>query len=241
MEFQILCGGVFLGSPGSLESIVHVKSLDDCLEKCAISHPLCTGVSYVADLRGTGWLNCRLIRFLVDPRMAPYTRTMGHSAGASIRKLPEGADCREESNRKDQHGRSYKLSCSDFRDLNNTEIPPLEMHHEDKLDDCITRCSNAMPLCNTIVFDEGLQSGFQNCYLFDDFPPPQSRKSNYTFLYLENLSSRFQSPPPIQSAHLNTGQIVGVALGSSTVVVGLSIWLVVWRRKRKNGIKVKST
>ncbi|KAF2807126.1 uncharacterized protein BDZ99DRAFT_465057 [Mytilinidion resinicola] len=232
MEFKMLCGAMFPGdSADDFLDAMHVESLDDCLDQCAGHHPLCSRVTYGVDLQGRGWLNCGLKKFDENVKPISSTKFMTHSLEAVI-KPPKKVDCVSPSVRKDNAGRSFKTSCSDLRNLNTTEAQPLATYHEVSIDDCLQHCSTANSTCATVLFDAGLQSGYQNCYLFDSFPPPQHRNSDFTFMYLESLSSQFQPPPPPKPE--KKGKIAGAVVGS-LIGTALLIWLLVWWcRWRKN-------
>ena len=237
MDFDILCGGLSTFNREVPLDKVHVQSLDDCMERCATYHPLCTRLFYAADLIGMGWLNCVLLKSSDDDLVVPYTRTMGHSAEAVI-EFPDKPNWKNGSIQVDKSGRSFIVSRDDFRGLNDDDDAPFATYHEKNIQDCIERCSRAEPECITAIFDSGLQQGFLNCYLFDKFPPPQGRHSDFTFFYLQSLSKQYQSPPAKGVARLRGGPIAGVVVGS-IAALAVIIWFL-WRRKWPWKSKLKS-
>lgn len=241
-SFKIFCGGLFLDwGPYALKS-KHVQTMDECLDYCAQSHPLCTAAIFHSNLVGSGWLNCRLVGAPYRAeRTNPYTRTMAHSAELVLH-LPEKPAWKDKSVQKDNSGRLMKISRSDLRDLNTTEALPSKIHHEESIENCMQRCADDNATCVSAVYDHGLQSGYQNCYLFRKLPPPRDRNSDYTFMYLEELSAEFRGPPAKTAGHWSAGRIVGMSLGSFAALAAV-VGLIVLYRKRKtgNGKKFKFT
>lgn len=233
MTMKIFCGGVYRDYVDGLLKKVHVKSLDECLEHCAGSHPLCTRLAYYVNLIGSGWLNCALIQSFDDKNIVPYTRTMAHSAEIVL-TLPKKWQWADKSIHKDDSGQSFKISHSDFRELENAEALQLGIYDEESIEDCLRRCSDTSSACVSAVFDQGLESGYENCYLFGKLPAPQSRNSNYTFLYMDGASDQFREPPPIPPTALSAGQRVGVVLGSSAALAIICFFLPRLRKWRKN-------
>ena len=232
LEFKILCAADLSGdnlwtSEQPVEEYMHAEKMEDCLESCAEHHPLCSRMTYVADLIGGSWLNCWL-KTASRKKPSSWTATLAHSAEALLPKL-ERAVCKNNSLMTSEDGRVFKHSCDDYRVLNDTAVSPLKTYHEKSVENCMKRCNHKDLKCTAIAFDVGLQSGYQNCYLFDSIPPWREQHSNYTFLYLESLSSRYQAPPPHASAPKPEGWIVGGVL-MMCVVSGLLAWC--WHRFR---------
>lgn len=240
MQFKIFCGSYYTNE---FLNAVHVESLDDCLEECAQYHPLCTHVSYSADIIGNGWLNCQLKKVEGKSELVPFTRTMAHSAEAVINKQdqPKQSQYTNGSAITSQDGRVFRASCNDQRDINDTSATPLASFHELAVEDCVGRCSGGNLKCAAALYDASLELGYQNCFLFDRIPPPKEYNPDSTFFYLETLSSTYQAPPSKSKLSLNSGEIVGISLGSCAVVIMVGWLLVWWYRRRKIDAKEKST
>ncbi|CAI6267615.1 unnamed protein product [Periconia digitata] len=237
MDLKIFCGSIFRFHGVGILDKVHVKSLDECMERCSSSHPLCARFIYGADLVGLGWLNCWLAKSGGDDLLVPWTRTMAHS-GITVINVLDKPNWKNDSVQVDSSGRSFKISRDDFRDLNNSKVPFLAAYHEKTVQSCMDRCSEVENACIAATFDSGLQQGFLNCYLFRNLPPPHSRDPDHTFFYLQSRSDQYQ-PPPIQvRAHLNGGQISSAVLGG-LFVLGIILGGV-WHLKSKRKSKLKA-
>ncbi|KAF2659112.1 hypothetical protein K491DRAFT_712888 [Lophiostoma macrostomum CBS 122681] len=237
LEFQILCGANLsfddLLSPlTDSESEMHANSLLECLENCAKLHPLCTRVTYNADRNGGSWLNCWLKQG-VTSKATPDTRLMVHSAYALVPNL-ERNDCRNGSLVQVQGSETrFRLSCNDFRRINGTVGSIPQSYHEKSLQDCADRCGNKGSTCVAAVFDHEMWSGFQNCYLFDKMPGPGEQNSNYTFAYLDSLSSQYLAPPPKPAEISGKSWMAGI-ITPAIVIPALAGFYWYWARMRKS-------
>lgn len=234
LNFTILCGadvdgdGIYDRNVDSA-SAMHADSMEECLENCANSHPLCTRVSYLADSRGGGWLNC-WPKAGVTVQLTASATFLKHSANALIPTLKK-ADCKTDSALVATDGRNFKVSCDDWRVLNDATTPPLETSHQASVEDCTNRCASTNSTCTSVVFDVGLQSGYRNCYLFNSIPSAGKQRSNYTLLYDEAISSQYK--PPSKTSAPNKSWIAGPVVGGCAVLTILA-WFWFWYRKHKS-------
>ncbi|KAG9229347.1 hypothetical protein BJ875DRAFT_200679 [Amylocarpus encephaloides] len=232
-EFTIYCGADFDGGimyqqgTGTNPSM-HADNLQGCLENCAKNHPLCTRVTYSADFARDGWLNC-WIRTGDKPKLGPVKDHMAHSAYAPIPKI-DSPTCKNGSTTTIGDGRIFKASCPDKRGLDG-KPQPLETYHESSIEDCTTRCTNSSSTCSALVFDAGLQSGFQNCYLFDSIPSPSEQCSDHTLLYHDSISAQYKPPPARQSSPSNKNWIAAAVL--CPLILAIIIYYLFWGRKGK--------
>lgn len=226
MELEILCGAYIRSG---ITTPVHTETMGECMERCAEHHPLCGSVSFNSDIVGSGWLNC-LLRTPSENSLTPYTRTLAHSAVVVEHPL-EKAICQNDSVMDGKDGRTFRTSCNDLQKLDDANTPPVAMSHELSLDGCLQRCTDANSTCKTAIFDVGLQQGFQNCYLFDGFPPVRAQESNVMFIYLDSLSSQYKPPPPEQTNPKNKSWIAGPVAGTVGFIILIALGL--WYRKRK--------
>lgn len=234
LEFTILCGANLEKNDMYNPEVdafpwMHAETLEECMNSCANHHPLCTQITFDGDFEEAGWMNC----WLKTSRSKPvsWTTFITHSALASVPSLQSVA-CRNNSLHTAGDGRVFKVSCDDQRVMSTTAIPPLGTYHEKSVEDCTTRCTHASSTCVAIAFDRGLQSGYLNCYLFSSIPPPVERHSNYTFLYLESLSSHF-IPPPSKPAPSSRRPWIAGPIAGLCVAIAISIWYWSWHRKRE--------
>ncbi|KAF1845090.1 uncharacterized protein K460DRAFT_102953 [Cucurbitaria berberidis CBS 394.84] len=234
MEFQVLCGAYIrhYGDP----VMVHTLTMEDCMERCAEHHPFCNAISFNTDIIGSGWLNC-MIEVGADLVAVPYTRTLAHSA-IFVEHPLEIAKCRNDSVVRSQDGRVFRTSCTDLRKLDDANMPPISTSHEISLERCLKTCTKANSTCMAIIFDDGLQQGFQNCYLFDGVPPVNIRDNNVTFVYHESLFSHYQSPPPVQKVPQRRAWIASAVV--SPIVGFALLFALIWyclKRKRSTSEK----
>jgi hypothetical protein len=181
----------------------------------------------------SGWRNCRLIKSFGGEHVNPFTRTMAHSAEIVL-TLPQKPNWANGSIYQSSEGLRFMVTRNDFRDLNHTETLADGTHHVETIEDCMQICADKNGTCISAMFDHGLQSGYSNCYLFDNFPPPAAIDSNYSFVFLEAASAQYQPPPSQPSEKKNW--IAGAVIGPTAfcVAVGLVLyWFFVRRRKAK--------
>lgn len=230
-QYKILCRGYYAKAVLNLFR-THTTSMDECLELCDKHHPLCSRISFIADMGGSGWLNCELKTLSIE-KPSWYTCTMDHSAEVIAIRLPD-LKCDNNTILQASDGGSFRFSCMDYHDLTGTTIRPLQTSHELTLHDCNQRCADVNFTCTAMVFDASLSSGYENCYLFDDLPPPLNRSSDYTFAYLEALSAKYVAPPPELLYAKDQSWIAGVIIGVIAVVLGLAwAWIRRARKKKK--------
>ena len=228
-QYKVLCGAYYQ-TPSLLRT--HAATMDECMDLCDKHHPLCSRISFGADLAGFGWLNCEL-KPKATHKPAWFTRAMGHSAEAIPVKLSD-LKCENNTIITASDGRWFRTSCNDHRDLHSTATHPLQAIHQQTLQDCSQQCTDANFTCTAAVFDAGLQSGYKNCYLFDDLPPPLNRSSDYAFIYLDSLSAKYVAPQLGPSLVADKAWIAGAVLGPIVVVIGLCwAWRVRTKRKKK--------
>lgn len=232
-EYKILCGAVYAHVGDMDLARLHKNTMDECLDECSTQHPLCSRVNFNSDLIGVGWLNCWL-KTKSTAKPSRYTRTMAHAAEAIMDDKPPDADCKTGSIRTTSDGRRFKMSCSDLRDWNDTAALPQRSSHEMSIEACTQQCISANFTCSAMLFDRSFQSGYQNCFLFQDIPQPDQANPDTTFMYLESLSPKFQPPPPPPPAAKKLW-IIGAVLGPVTfltVVVFLIDRCKVKRKKK---------
>jgi hypothetical protein len=147
---------------------------------------------------------------------------MGHSAHVILPSL-EKMDCQNDAILTSENGERFKVSCNDLRKLDDKSTPPMVMSHETSAEDCMQRCSGVNFTCAAAMYDFGLSSGLQNCYLFDHLPPSQETNADMTLFYLESLSHQFSPPPRNTPGASNKNWVAGAVIGS-VLVAGFGIW-----------------
>lgn len=232
LEFTIYCGGDMDGNDifpvdTATDPMMRTENFENCLENCARSHPLCTHVAFIADRDGGPWMNCYPKKdFVGRPRLA--TARLIHSARAVVPKLDEFR-CGNSSQQSASDGRSFRTSCEDYRGINATDISPLGTYHTTTLENCLDQCGKNNLSCVAAVFDVGLWSGYQNCYLFDKIPKPMEARSNYTLIYLDSLASQYSPPPQRDSGSSSKAWIAGVVIPVVAAIVLYRFW---WREQK---------
>jgi hypothetical protein len=231
-QYKIRCGSWFGASENLLE-MRHASTLDECMDYCDQLRPLCSRVNLNSDLLNLGWMNCEL-KNVTAQRPSSYTRTMGHTAEALTVTLPRER-CNHNSTRTASDGRQFRVSCNDQRPLNYSAVPLMRRAHDTSVGGCLQRCADVNFTCNAAVFDVSLQSGYQNCYLFENMPPTGEYNSDYTFAYLDIMSAQYSPPPPKVSSEKNQKWIAGAVLGptGAFVAAGLLWWYILRRSKAK--------
>jgi hypothetical protein len=173
MDFEVLCDqdlpfNDFCPLSGAASTLprgnglctYHADSLEECMELCSQTHPLCKAVTYNPDMRG-GYGNCYPKS---DFSASGYiSNPSTHMAVAA--NLPTlNSSCTNGSVYTAPNNEQFTVSCNENRAFND-----LVQLHSANLSYCIDSCasySNATTGdCVAIVYDSTLNSGWQNCWL----------------------------------------------------------------------------
>ena len=138
----------------------HADSLEECMELCSQTHPLCKAVAYNPDMGG-GYGNCypksdfSALGYISNPSL--------HMAVAA--NLPTlNSSCTNGSVYTAPNNEQFTVSCNENRAYHD-----LIQLHSANLSYCIDSCasySNATTGdCVAVVYDSTLNSGWQNCWL----------------------------------------------------------------------------
>lgn len=236
MQFKILCGTDVTGSdfgpwisemPTRQTSPytygIHVDNFTECIRMCAHSHPLCRGVGFAPI--GIGYVNC-ILRNTTRISGGAYTYPV---QAAVLIDLPEISKqkCLRGATISSANAKSFVTFCNDFRPNAN-----ISLSHELKLEDCIMNCATyetvGGPPCVGVMFDDGFEGGWENCYLKSDIGQGQTI-SNYTLAVLTSLAANVSEAVmlpkpenPRNKAWISEPVISGVSL--VLIVLALMLW-----------------
>ena len=177
MRFEILCN-LDLAYGDYRPSNVnywpyHADSLQECMDLCSTSRPLCVGVSWNPDMEA-GYANCYPKSSQMGIPETPKS-FVTHSAkwrddGYNI-SCPTGKTYSISN-----YNKSFEISCNSGR-LRGSNTS----YHDTSLDGCINTCAtNSSQNCLGVVYDGSLQGGFSNCCILNATGEPTSI-ANSTF------------------------------------------------------------
>ena len=235
-QYQIVCGLDLNGDDycpqGAPSCPFHADSLEDCMNWCSSSHPLCAGVAYNPDLIA-GYANC-YPKNNATVQLVAQSDHVTHTALLQIN--PPNAPCSGTSYTSG-NGKIFKLSCNVGR-----ESSDIISYHEDDLNTCLDRCANyTSQACLGVVFDPSLQNGYENCYLKNSTGLPIYNSASSSAL-LNSYPGNSTSPSSSSSSGGSRSKawIAGPVIGG-LAAVALLIALAWWLRRRSAGRRVKGT
>ena len=226
MEFEILCNldmpyGEY--HPSNVNyAPYHANTLQDCMEFCAISRPLCVGVSWNPDMEA-GFANC-YPKNSQDGTPTPPKNNVVHSALWKNNQL--NVSCPANTTYLDSnYGKSFETSCNSGR-LGGTNTS----YHDANLDGCIDTCaSNSSNNCLGVVYDGSLQGGFLNCYLLNATGEPTSIANSTFALFTPSNKSATAPSPHRGSRAFIAGPVIG-----GIAVIALLVGFLLWRRRKRS-------
>jgi hypothetical protein len=230
MEFEILCG-LDMGGYGDycpdndVTCPKHTDTMEECLEYCSISHPLCLGVSWNPDMLA-GYPNCYLKN---DPSAGTPAPDVGFTTHSALARLPQAnISCPTNATYISSNSKSFELTCNEGRSGSSN----FTSYHDANLDGCINTCAtSAGQDCVGVVYDASMTEGYENCYLLNSTGVPNT-VTNSTFA-LVSSSKSIPSPTslPRSSGSSSKAWIAGPVIGGLLGIV-LLIGFILWRRKR---------
>ncbi|MCJ1360872.1 MAG: hypothetical protein MMC33_010881, partial [Icmadophila ericetorum] len=232
MEFEILCNLDLPHGDYHPENVdywpYHAGTLEECMELCANSRPLCVGIAW--DL-STGYGNCYPKSSLPG---TPYAHSNGYVTHSAIWRNDElNISCPVTATyTAGNDGKSFEVGCNSGR-LGGSNTS----YHDDSLDGCIGTCAtNSSQDCLGIIYDGSLQDGWENCYLLNVTGKPTSvANSTFALFSPSDKDTNSTSAPLIPSPSLKgtskawvSAPVVGGIL-VTVLLTGLFFW---WLRKR---------
>ena len=227
-QFEILCNldmpyGDYLTTNAPYRH--HADSLQECMEFCSTSHPLCVGVAWNPDLQA-GYVNCFLKNSQGTPS-APKNSTI-HSALSrnAGRNISCPAD-RIYPTIIDRNGKSFEISCNSGR-LGGSNTS----YHDNSFDGCISTCAtNTSQNCLGVVYDGSLQGGYLNCYLFNATGEPTSI-ANFTYaLFTPSKNNSTTLSESSSSKAWIAGAVIGAVLLIASLVASF-----LWPRRKRSAM-----
>jgi hypothetical protein len=227
MEFEVHCGKDMQGGdycPGGNNATCpwHATSLSDCMGKCSTAHPLCTGVSFNADM-DEGYANCYPKNNLATAGFVSGESWVTHSAVAAISNIT--TNCADNANITATNNKEFGLQCNQNRAGNDITV-----YHEVSLQKCAENCATYTgSQCLAVIFDGNMELGWENCYLKSATGIP-AYNSTATFALItgvKDVSSSGSSSKKSSSKAWIAGLVVGLIV-LLALIVALAI---IWRRR----------
>ncbi|KAF2805531.1 uncharacterized protein BDZ99DRAFT_466511 [Mytilinidion resinicola] len=219
--------------PSPYSGFWHADSLQECMEICADSHPLCQGVSWNPS-QTIGFANCW-------PKTG-WQNTLGaatanmqigvlHSAALTSITPTVNTTC-PSGKAYDSKGKTFDINCAQLN--TGTNITSI---HRANITSCIDACANSDKDCVGVVFDSTMAAGFQNCYL-QNTTSVISNNANTTFALLSGTPIPTSSPtnttsPSSSSKSSSKAWIAGPVIGG-VVAIGLIAGGIFWWRRRRS-------
>jgi hypothetical protein len=231
MEFQIHCGkdvqgGDYCPNGTTASCPWHAKSLSDCMGKCSTSHPLCTGVSFNADME-EGYANCYPKSDLATAGFVTGESWITHSAIATIKNIT--TDCTNNAKITASTNKVFGLQCNQNRAGNDITV-----YHEVSLQKCAENCATYTgSTCVGIVFDGDMELGWANCYLKNATGTP-AYNSTATFALVDGVkdaSSPSGSPSTKSKKSSSKAWIAGLVIGLIILLALIAALVIIWRRR----------
>jgi len=144
-EFTLLCG---LNLAGTVINSTDVKSLDECADHCALTHPKCEGFSL-----NDG--NCEM-KGDIDTDKTHEAR--GFNAAMGL--FPSASsNCGKLGSSTTAGNTEFNVFCDSNIDGND-----ISQSFAASFQDCLGQCTSRKG-CGSVSFDPSMSQGFQNCYL----------------------------------------------------------------------------
>ena len=211
----------------------HADSLQECMELCSTSQPLCVGVAWNPDLQA-GYANCYPKSSQAGTPSAPKKFTV-HSA--LWRDNGRNVSCPGDTTNPtsiDRNGKNFEISCNSGR-LGGSNTS----YHDNSFDGCVSTCAtNSSQNCLGVVYDGSLQGGYSNCYLLNATGEPTSIANSTYALFTQSESNSTTTPPPPSKSSSSKAWIAGPAIGAVLLIAAL-VGFLLWRR-RKRSAKVEN-
>lgn len=240
MHFQILCSNNMplndfcpLNGPTPARRAgvcpYHADSLEDCMEKCSDSAPLCQAVVYNPDMTGA-YANCYPKTALSRSGLAPSSQGPPFSHMAYAVDLPMlDQSCKNGSNMTAAGGAVFELSCNDNRAGND-----LDRTHAEDWQSCIDACgkfNNATAgECAGALWDSTLGSGWENCWLKSASGTSSFVQGNHFALKVSGSTSGGSTETSSSSKAWIAGVIVGVI--AVILLLAFAAWFMRRRRSK---------
>jgi len=250
MQYTTHCGQMikanvadFYGYPhleGNYQWFYHAESLDECMQICVDSQPLCTAVSWNPSMV-IGFANC----ILKTGDDSGYTDSLDVGAGIILfhsavmtqidqidTKCPDRESYTAAAGTADAKG--FEVHCG--RLIPGTNITSLHMQN---ITACMDACAEENVGCKAILFDSTLKGGFNNCYL-QNTTSVISEQPGATYAVLLDAEIPSSSPSSSSGASKDSNDdsspskawIAGPVIGG-LVALALIGFAAFWWRKRK--------
>jgi hypothetical protein len=238
MEFDVHCGkdikgGDFCPTGTNATCPWHAASLSDCMNLCSASHPLCSAVSYNADML-EGYANCYPKSNVASAQFVTGEAWITHSAVATITNIT--VNCANNANITASNNKEFSLQCNQNRAGNDITV-----YHDVSLQKCAETCATyTNNQCVAVIFDGDMELGWENCYLKSGTGTPLYN-STATFALMTGVkdttssgsssSSSSSSSSGSKSSSHNKAWIAGLVVGLIVLlalIIGIAI---VWRRR----------
>lgn len=231
MDFEIKCevgmpayGDYCPDNANSDTCNYHADSLDECMELCSTSHPLCVAVGFHPAMVD-GFHNCYPKNAVNASGFTDASNPVVHFAVAKTNNIT--TPCVDSSIRTSSNNKHFQLSCNKNRDGD-----VLAVYHDESLDACIDTCATyTNGTCLGVVFDSDMINGFENCYLKKEIGVPNS-VPNMTFAIHTAGNGTSSFSEDVHSSSSSKAWIAGPIIGA-IVLLSLIAGLVFWRRRRR--------
>ena len=229
-QFEILCNLDMLYGDchptNAPDSAYHADSLQECMEFCSISQPLCVGVAWNPDLGG-GYVNCYPKK---SQRGTPSENKKFTVHSALWRDNGRNVSCPTDTTPPptniDHNGKSFEISCNSGR-LGGSNTS----YHDNSFDGCISTCAtNSSQNCLGVVYDGSLQGGYSNCYLLNATGEPTSIANSTYALFTPSQKNSIKSS---ESSSSHKAWIAGPAIGA-VLFIALLAGFLLWRRRQRS-------
>ncbi|KAF2489307.1 hypothetical protein BU16DRAFT_434105, partial [Lophium mytilinum] len=215
---------------GPYEGFWHADSLQECMEICADSHPLCQGVSWNPS-QTIGFANCWPKTGWNNLQPATANMLIGVLHSAALTSIePVNTTCPADKSY-DTQGKTFSINCAQLN--TGTNITSI---HRANITACVDACAKSDKDCVGVVFDSTMAAGFQNCYL-QNTTSVISSNANTTFALLSGTPLPTSNPtnttvPTSSSKASSKAWIAGPVIGG-VVAIGLIAGGIFWWRRRK--------
>ncbi|KAI9726408.1 MAG: hypothetical protein M1834_009036 [Cirrosporium novae-zelandiae] len=234
LPFQIYCGKDMENSdyePTNVNySPYHADSLQECMQLCAESHPLCYAVSWNPDME-QGFANC----YPKNAVGSMTNRNSGYVCHTAVAQLASvGQSCTNNATYTATSSSEFLVTCN-----SNIAGNDLNAVHATSISNCIETC-NTTSACVAIAYDSTLADGFQNCYLKNATTAIPTSSTNFSSAVLTKSSSSSSSASSSSASSSNSSSssgsskawIAGPVIGAVAVVALVGVLGFCRRRRR---------
>ena len=212
----------------------HADSLQECMDLCSTSRPLCEGVSWNPGMEA-GFANC----YPKSSQEGTPEASNGYVTHSAIwRDDGFNVSCPTvKTYSASNDNKSFEISCNSGR-LGGSNTS----YHATSLDGCINTCAtNSSQNCLGVVYDGSLQGGFSNCYILNATGEPTSIANSTFALFTPSektaAGNGTTSSSPQSSHSSSKAWIVGPTIGAVVIIALLAAFL--WWRRRKRSPKAE--